>query len=30
MMHLYTDRARDALHHIYLHGAASLRDDLPE
>jgi chorismate mutase len=30
MMHLYTDRARDALHHIYLHGAAGLRDDLPE
>jgi chorismate mutase len=30
MMHLYTDRARDALHHIYLHGAANLRDDLPE
>jgi chorismate mutase len=30
MMHLYTDRARSDLHHIYLHGAVTLRDDLPE
>lgn len=30
MVHLYTERARDELHHIYLHGAVGLRDDLPE
>ena len=30
MMHLHTERSRSELHHIYLHGAVSLRDDLPE
>lgn len=30
MMHLSTDRSRAELHHIYLHGAVTLRDDLPE
>ena len=30
LMHMTTDRARDELHHIYLEGAADLRDDLPE
>lgn len=30
MVHLYTERSRAELHHIYLHGAVSLRDDLPE
>lgn len=30
MMHLYTDRARSELHHVYLEGARALRDDLPE
>ena len=30
MMHLYSDRRRDALHHVYLEGARGLRDDLPE
>jgi chorismate mutase len=30
MMHLTTERGRDELHHIYLEGARSLRDDLPE
>ena len=29
MLHLETDRARGELHHVYLHGAANLRDDLP-
>ena len=29
MLHLETDRRRDELHHVYQHGAASLRDDLP-
>ena len=29
MMHLTTDRARAELHHVYLEGAVSLRDDLP-
>jgi chorismate mutase len=30
LMHLYTDRLRDDLHHVYLEGARGLRDDLPE
>jgi chorismate mutase len=30
LAHLYTDRGRDELHHVYLAGARSLRDDLPE
>lgn len=30
LMHLYTDRNRNELHHVYLEGARSLRDDLPE
>ncbi|MGZ6899116.1 MAG: chorismate mutase [Acidimicrobiia bacterium] len=30
LMHLYTDRSRAELHHVYLEGATSLRDDLPE
>jgi chorismate mutase len=30
LMHLSTERARPALHHIYLQGAKGLRDDLPE
>lgn len=29
MIHLETDRSRDELRHVYLRGAASLRDDLP-
>ena len=29
LMHLTTDRPRDALHHVYLEGARGLRDDLP-
>lgn len=29
MMHLEDDRPRDQLHHVYLHGAVGLRDDLP-
>ena len=29
LMHMSTSRARDELHHIYLEGAADLRDDLP-
>lgn len=29
LAHLTTDRARDELHHVYLEGAVSLRDDLP-
>lgn len=29
LVHLSTTRARDELHHIYLHGASQLRDDLP-
>ena len=30
LVHLYTDRARGELHHVYLEGARALRDDLPE
>jgi chorismate mutase len=30
LMHLYTDRSRAELHHVYLEGATTLRDDLPE
>jgi chorismate mutase len=30
MMHVYTERSRSELHHVYLEGARSLRDDLPE
>jgi chorismate mutase len=29
LMHLETDRARSELHHVYLEGATTLRDDLP-
>lgn len=29
LMHMTTDRARSALHHVYLEGAIGLRDDLP-
>lgn len=30
MMHINTDKPRGDLHHVYLEGARSLRDDLPE
>jgi chorismate mutase len=30
LVHCYTERPRDQLHHVYLDGARSLRDDLPE
>lgn len=30
LMHLYTERTRTELHHVYLEGARGLRDDLPE
>jgi chorismate mutase len=30
LVHCYSDRPRDELHHVYLDGARSLRDDLPE
>jgi chorismate mutase len=30
LMHFYTDRSREALHHVYLEGSRGLRDDLPE
>jgi chorismate mutase len=30
LIHCYSERARDELHHVYLDGARSLRDDLPE
>jgi chorismate mutase len=30
LMHLQLDRDRSTMHHVYLEGARSLRDDLPE
>ena len=30
LAHLQTSRSRDELHHVYLHGARGLRDDLPD
>ena len=30
LMHLYTQRSRKEMHHVYLDGARALRDDLPE
>jgi chorismate mutase len=30
LMHFYGEQARADLHHVYLEGARSLRDDLPE
>jgi chorismate mutase len=30
LLHVSTDRPRSELHHVYLHGARGLRDDLPE
>jgi chorismate mutase len=30
LMHVYTDKGRSELHHVYLEGARGLRDDLPE
>jgi chorismate mutase len=30
LMHLTTEHARSELHHVYLEGARTLRDDLPE
>ncbi len=30
LMHVNTDKARAELHHVYLEGTKSLRDDLPE
>jgi chorismate mutase len=30
LIHFYTERTRDSLHHVYLEGARGLRDDLPD
>ena len=30
MMHLQTELGRSEMHHVYLHDAVALRDDLPE
>ena len=29
LLHVHTTRPRDEMHHVYLHGAQGLRDDLP-
>jgi chorismate mutase len=30
LLHVHTTRSRDEMHHVYLHGAHGLRDDLPD
>jgi chorismate mutase len=30
LLHVHTTRTRDQIHHVYLHGAQGLRDDLPD
>ncbi|MGO9963032.1 MAG: chorismate mutase [Acidimicrobiales bacterium] len=30
LMHFYTERTREELHHVYLEDARGLRDDLPD
>jgi chorismate mutase len=30
LMHFYTERSKETLHHVYLEGARGLRDDLPD
>ena len=30
LVHCYSDRSRDEVHHVYLEGARTLRGDLPE
>ncbi len=30
LLHVHTVRSRDEIHHVYLHGAQGLRDDLPD
>jgi chorismate mutase len=30
LLHVMTTRSRDEIHHVYLHGAQGLRDDLPD
>jgi chorismate mutase len=30
LLHVHTTRQRSELHHVYLHGAHGLRDDLPD
>ncbi len=30
LLHVSTPRTRDEMHHVYLHGAQGLRDDLPD
>jgi chorismate mutase len=29
LLHVHTTRSKDEMHHVYLHGAQGLRDDLP-
>ena len=30
LLHVYTERSREEMHHVYLRGAVALRDDLPD
>ncbi|MGO8863965.1 MAG: chorismate mutase [Acidimicrobiales bacterium] len=29
LLHIHTTKSKDEIHHVYLHGAQGLRDDLP-
>ena len=30
LLHIHTTKSKDEIHHVYLHGAQGLRDDLPD
>jgi chorismate mutase len=30
LLHVHTTKTKDEIHHVYLHGAQGLRDDLPD
>jgi chorismate mutase len=30
LLHVHTTKSKDEIHHVYLHGAQGLRDDLPD
>jgi chorismate mutase len=30
LLHVHTTRTKEEIHHVYLHGAQGLRDDLPD
>jgi chorismate mutase len=30
LLHVHTTKSKEEIHHVYLHGAQGLRDDLPD